>query len=128
MFEAGKLPCYFHHPDRRGLFLGHVNQGIRQEGTFVKTQARQFRCRHCHTRTNEVIFLVRGKAEVELQDCDLPQQKQPLILNPGERVQIKPDLLHNLEDSEQLALLNVPFAPAHPELHTLTLVHSKPVR
>ncbi|WP_089131204.1 polysaccharide biosynthesis C-terminal domain-containing protein [Tolypothrix sp. NIES-4075] len=109
--------------DQRGLFLGLVNQGVWQEVNFVKTQAGQIRGGHFHTRTNEVIFLVRGRAEVELQACDRSQQKQVFILNAGEGVQIKPYILHTLrylEDSEQIALLDVPFDPADPDLHTLT--------
>ncbi|WP_449416924.1 cupin domain-containing protein [Phormidium nigroviride] len=122
MFEAAKIPCYMNQSDRRGLFLGLVNQGVWQEVNFVKTKAGQIRGGHFHTRTNEVIFLVRGKAEVELQDCDRPEQKQQFILNSGEGVQIKPYMLHTLrylEDSEQIALLDVAFDPADPDLHTL---------
>ena len=125
MLEVGKIPCYMNRSDQRGSFLGLVNQGVWQEINFVKTQAGQIRGGHFHTKTNEVIFLVRGKVEVELQDCDNPQQKQQFILNPGEGVQIKPYMLHTLrylEDSEQIALLDVPFDPADPDLHTLTEV------
>lgn len=124
MLETGRIPCYINQSDHRGLFLGLVNQGVWQEVNFVKTQMGKVRGGHFHTRTNELIFLVRGKVEVELQDCYNPEQRQRFILNSGEGVQIKPytvHTLHYLEDSEQVALLDVPFDPADPDLHTLTV-------
>ncbi len=122
MLKAGKIPCYMSRSDQRGSFWGLVNQGVWQEINFVTTQAGEIRGGHFHTRTNEAIFLVRGKAEVELQDCDHSQEKQQFILNPGEGVQIKPYILHTfryLENSEHISLLDTPFDPANPDLHLL---------
>lgn len=101
--------------------MGLVNQGDWQEVNFVSTQANQFRGGHFHTRTNEVIFLLKGKAKVELQDCHHPEQKQQFVLNSGEGIRIEPYVLHSLlylEDSEQIALLDTPFDPNNPDLHT----------
>jgi dTDP-4-dehydrorhamnose 3,5-epimerase-like enzyme len=111
--------------DDRGSFLGLVNQGSWQEINFIATQAGQVRGGHFHTRTHEVIFLLRGKAEVELQDCHNPEEKQQFVLNSGEGIRIEPYMLHTLhylEDSEQVALLDVPFDPANPDLHTLAAI------
>ena len=111
--------------DHRGSFLGLVNQGSWQEVNFVATQAGEIRGGHFHTQTNEVIFLLRGKAAVELQNCHNLEETQQFILNSGEGVEIKPYMLHTLrylEDSEQVALLDVPFDPANPDLHTLSAV------
>lgn len=66
--------------------------------------------------------MLRGKAEVELQHCAHPEQKQQFILNAGEGIQLKPFIIHTfhyLEDSEQIALLDLPFNPANPDLHIL---------
>lgn len=121
MLEFERFGCYMNCLDQRGAFLGLVNEGMWKEVNFVKTQAGQLRGGHFHTKTNEIIFLVSGRAEVELQSCDDSQQRQTFILNSGEGVQIKPYTLHSLyylEDSEQVALLDVPFDPASPDLHT----------
>ncbi|MEQ9358543.1 polysaccharide biosynthesis C-terminal domain-containing protein [Coleofasciculus chthonoplastes] len=125
--NSEKISCYLNRLDHRGSFLGLINQGSWQEVNFVATQAGQVRGGHFHTRTHEVIFLVRGKAEVELQHCHNPQQKEQFILNSGEGIQIKPYMLHTLrylEDSEQVALLDVPFDPENPDLHTLAAINS----
>lgn len=126
--EIEKFTCYMNKSDHRGAFWGLLNQGDWQEVNFVATQAHQVRGGHFHTRTNEVIFLVKGKAEVELQDCHNPQQKQQLILNSGEGIKIEPYMLHTLrylEDSEQVALLDHPFDPKNPDLHTTVASISK---
>jgi dTDP-4-dehydrorhamnose 3,5-epimerase-like enzyme len=118
-----KISCYINRSDHRGSFWGLVNQGSWQEVNFVATQAGEVRGGHFHKRTQEVIFLLRGKAEVELQHCQNPEQKQQFVLNSGEGIEIKPYMLHTLrylEDSEQVALLDVPFDPTNPDLHTLS--------
>ena len=127
MVESEKISCYMNRSDHRGSFIGLMNQGSWQEVNFVSTQAGQIRGGHFHTKTNEVIFLLRGKATVELQNCHDLEQKQQFILNSGEGVEIKPYMLHTLrylEDSEQVALLDRPFDPADPDLHTLSAVEN----
>lgn len=119
--KSKKFSCYTNQSDQRGLFWGLVNQGNWQEVNFVATQANQVRGGHFHTKTHEVIFLVKGKVEVELQDCHNPEQKQKFILNSGEGIRIEPYMLHTLrylENSEQVALLDTPFDPNNPDLHT----------
>lgn len=120
--QPKKISYYMNREDDRGSFFGLVNQGSWQEVNFVTTKTGEVRGGHFHTKTNEVIFLLRGQAEVELQHCDHPEQKQQFILNAGEGIEIKPFILHTfryLEDSEQIALLDLRFNPASPDLHLL---------
>lgn|GEM_PF-1202347 len=118
--KLNKFSCYVNQSDHRGSFWGLVNQGDWQEVNFVSTQAGRVRGGHFHTQTNEIIFLIKGKAEVKLQDCYDPQQKQQFILNSGEGIEIEPYVVHTLsylEDSEQIALLDNSFDPNNPDLH-----------
>ncbi len=123
MIASTKISGYMSRSDHRGSFWGLVNQGSWKEINFVSTQAGEIRGRHFHKHTHEIIFLVKGKAEVELQDCQNPEQKQQFILNSGEGIQLSPHVLHTLhylEDSEHIALLDTSFDPANPDLHTLS--------
>jgi dTDP-4-dehydrorhamnose 3,5-epimerase-like enzyme len=117
-----KIPFYMNRSDNRGSFWGLVNQGYWQEVNFVTTKSGEVRGDHFHIKTHELIFLVRGKAEVELQNCHDTEDKQTFILNSGEGIKINPYIVHTLrylEDSEQVALLDIPFDPSNPDLHII---------
>lgn len=117
-----KVPFYMNRADDRGAFAGLINEGSWKEVNFVTTKPGEVRGGHFHTHTNELIFLLRGKAEVELQDCNNMNNRQTLVLNAGEGVRIEPYIVHTfnyLEHSEQVALLDTSFNPQDPDLHVL---------
>lgn len=121
MIKTEKITNYMNRADGRGQFWGLVNQGNWQELNFVQTNAGQIRGGHFHKTTNEIIFLVRGRVEVELNNLKNPQDSRKFVLNPAEGLQITPYVLHTfhyLENSEHIAMLDTPFDPANPDLHT----------
>jgi dTDP-4-dehydrorhamnose 3,5-epimerase-like enzyme len=119
---AKKLSYYMDYKDSRGSFQGLINQGNWKEVNLVRSYAGEMRGGHFHKKTREVIFLVRGEAEVELKDVRNSEQGEKFILQQGEGVEIEPYILHTikyLQESEQVALLNQPFDPLEPDLHTI---------
>lgn len=108
--------------DRRGSFMGLINQGNWKEVNLASTNAGEMRGGHFHKKTREIIFLLRGEAEVELKDVRNPEKGERLTLKQGEGVEIEPYTLHTLkylQDSEQVALLTERFEPSDPDLHTV---------
>lgn len=78
MIKSEKISLYMNQSDNRGSFWGLINKGSWQEVNFVATKSGEVRGGHFHVKTNELIFLVHGKAEVELQDCNNTEEKQHL--------------------------------------------------
>jgi dTDP-4-dehydrorhamnose 3,5-epimerase-like enzyme len=119
---AKRLSYYMDCRDSRGSFQGLINQGNWKEVNLARTYAGEIRGGHFHKKTREVIFLVLGEAEIELKDVRNVKQGEKFILQQGEGVEIEPYILHTikyLQDSEQVALLNHPFDPSEPDLHTI---------
>jgi dTDP-4-dehydrorhamnose 3,5-epimerase-like enzyme len=119
---AKKLSYYMQRRDERGSFQGLINQGNWKEVNLASTYAGEIRGGHFHKNTREIIFLVRGEAEVELKDVRNPEKAEKFILQPGEGVEIEPYILHTLkylQDSEQIALLTQAFEPSDPDRHTI---------
>jgi dTDP-4-dehydrorhamnose 3,5-epimerase-like enzyme len=119
---AKKLSHYMDRKDSRGSFQGLINKGNWREVNFASTYAGEMRGGHFHKKTREIIFLVRGEAEVELKDVRNPEKGEKFILQQGEGIEIEPYILHTikyLQESEQIALLNQPFDPSEPDLHTI---------
>ena len=107
--------------DRRGSFMGLINQGNWKEVNLASTHAGEMRGGHFHKKTREIIFLLRGEAEVDLKDVRNPEKGERFTLKQGEGVEIEPYVLHTLkylQDSEQVALLTERFEPSDPDLHT----------
>ena len=119
---AKKLSYYMQRNDKRGSFHGLINEGNWKEVNLATTYAGETRGGHFHKKTREIIFLMRGEAEVELKDVRNPEKEEKFILQPGEGVEIEPYVLHTLkylQDSEQIALLTHRFEPSEPDLHTI---------
>jgi dTDP-4-dehydrorhamnose 3,5-epimerase-like enzyme len=113
------LSGYCRLSDPRGEFQGIINQGNWQEVNIVHSHASTTRGGHFHRRTTEVIFLLKGKAEVELALCDHLNEKIRITLLAGEGVQISPLTVHTfhyLEDSTHLQLLDLRFDPIQQDL------------
>ena len=86
---------------------------------FRSTNAGCVRGGHYHRQTNEVIFLLRGKANVALCPCDDPTATIHIGLEAGEGIQIPPLTIHWFtyqEDSTHLQLLDQRFDPNHQDL------------
>ncbi|XGB41668.1 MAG: WxcM-like domain-containing protein [Nodosilinea sp. LVE1205-7] len=127
MLEIQKITSYINQSDQRGEFLGLINRGNWQEINFVKTRAGKVRGSHFHRKTNEVIFLVTGKVDIELCDCNEPDKKTKLLLNAGEGVKITPFIFHTfhyLEDSVHIQLLDIPFDVKNQDLHSLSSIEN----
>ena len=124
MTEIKKITTYINQLDKRGEFLGLINEGNWQEVNFVKTQADTMRGGHFHIKTNEIIFLLTGKVRVELCECNDFDKKHSFTLNAGEGIKIPPYTFHTfsyLEDSTHIQMLDIPFDPENQDIHKLTL-------
>jgi dTDP-4-dehydrorhamnose 3,5-epimerase-like enzyme len=118
--EVEIITSYITRLDPRGEFLGLINTGNWQEVNLVKTKAGKVRGNHFHTKTNEVIFLLTGRVDIELCDCSNFNDKLNLSLMSGEGVKITPYIFHKfryLEDSVHIQLLDIPFDSGNEDLH-----------
>lgn len=116
-----RLKYYSRIQDSRGSLEGIVNQGQWQEVNIVKTLATQVRGGHFHRRTQEIIFLLSGKALVELAPCNQICHPEKLILLPGEGIKILPNTIHlftYLEDSTHIQLMDLRFDPQNQDMYT----------
>jgi dTDP-4-dehydrorhamnose 3,5-epimerase-like enzyme len=98
---------------------GLVNHGNWAEVNIVTSWAHSSRGGHFHRHTTEVIFMISGKADVELTHCDLQEPGTRLTLAAGEGLEIFPQTVHTfyyLEDSTHLQLLDAKFDPTAPDL------------
>jgi hypothetical protein len=105
--------------DARGEFQGIINQGNWQEVNIVHSCALTTRGGHYHRQTTEIIFLLKGKADVELAPFERLNEKSRVTLLAGQGVQVLPltvHTLHYLEDSTHLQLLNLRFDPTQQDL------------
>ena len=120
--KTNRLEYYAHHADSRGEFLGLINRGTWKEVNYVVTRAGEVRGNHFHKSTREIVFLLKGEADVELQDVNDPGSRATVHLSQGEGVEVVPYVLHTmryLSDSEQISLLDRAFDPANPDLNTV---------
>jgi len=110
--------------DNRGAFYGLVNTGNWKETNVIKTNKGEIRGNHYHKETDEVIFMLSGKAKVLLIDVKNPTDTTEIILDEMEGIIIQPYTLHKfeyLEKSIHIAFLNKAFDPKNPDLHFLKL-------
>ena len=117
-----KLSSYAYRSDERGSFLGLVNEGNWREVNYVRTRAGAVRGKQFSKETHEVVFLLKGEVEVELQDVHDPIQRATFRLREGEGVEIRPYTYHvirYLTDCQQITLLDKPFDETNPDLHKL---------
>jgi dTDP-4-dehydrorhamnose 3,5-epimerase-like enzyme len=113
------LSSYCTFSDERGQFQGIINQGNWQEVNIVHSNTATIRGGHFHRHTTEVIFLLSGKADVDLAPCDHLNEKTRITLLAGEGVRIAPLTVHTfhyLEDSTHLQLLDLRFDPTQQDL------------
>ena len=119
---AKKLSVYARRSDGRGSFLGLVNEGNWREVNYFCTRAGSIRGEHFSKETHEVVFLLKGEVEIELQSVSDPSQRMTFRLREGEGAEIMPytyRILRYLTDCEQITLLDKPFDEANPDLHNL---------
>jgi dTDP-4-dehydrorhamnose 3,5-epimerase-like enzyme len=120
------LKHYCKLSDDRGGFEGIVNQGSWQEINIVHTHAGCMRGGHYHCQTTEVIFLLTGKADVELSPCNDLTTTTRITLDAGEGIQIPPMTVHRLlylEQSSHVQLLDQRFDPSHQDLFNVSSVN-----
>lgn len=119
------LTHYCKFSDERGGFEGIVNQGSWQEINIVHTHAGCIRGGHYHRQTTEIIFLITGKADVELSPYDDLTRTSRISLMAGEGIQIPPMTVHRffyLEQSSHVQLLDQRFDPSHQDLFNVNPV------
>jgi dTDP-4-dehydrorhamnose 3,5-epimerase-like enzyme len=119
--DIAPLEGYVRHADDRGAFLGIVSSGTWREVNFLESRAGAVRGNHYHRESEEIIFLLRGQAEVELVDARDPGRRAVVRLEGGTGVEVHPFMVHTvryLTDCEQISLLDRSFDPDHPDLHT----------
>ncbi|MCI0490593.1 MAG: WxcM-like domain-containing protein [Blastocatellia bacterium] len=117
-----KLRSYARRSDDRGSFIGLINEGIWKEVNYVHTRAGAVRGKHFSKETHELVFLLKGEVEIELQDVNDPTQQVTFHLREGEGIEIMPytyRVMRYLTDCEQISLLNKPFDETNPDLHNL---------
>lgn len=108
--------------DNRGCFIGLLSGHKLEEVNIVETKKGFSRGKHYHKNTQEIIFMLSGKAEVTLYHICQPNKVSTLILNEMEGILIEPFTLHEffyLEDSKHIAFLSNAFDPQKPDLHLL---------
>lgn len=96
---------------------GIINYGKWEEVNIVTTNAMSSRGGHFHRQTTEVIFMLSGRAEVEL--FKIKGKNTKLALAAGEGLEIYPETAHTfyyLEDSSHLQLLSIKFNVNDPDL------------
>lgn len=117
------MRCYCKFSDERGGFEGIVNQGSWQEINIVHTHAGCSRGGHYHRQTIEVIFLLTGKADVELSPWDDLTAITRISLMAGEGLQIPTLTVHRftyLENSTHVQLLDHRFDPDNQDLFNVS--------
>lgn len=113
------LKYYCKFSDDRGGFEGIINHGNWQEVNVVNTLAECTRGGHYHIQTTEVIFLLTGKADVEVCPYNDPTKITRISLKAGEGIQISPMTAHRFtyqQNSSHLQLLDQRFDPSNPDL------------
>lgn len=111
---------YCHYKDERGEFSGLINSNIWQEINIVKTNSGAVRGKHYHKHTLELIFLLKGKVKIELNDLDTHDNSCSFILNQNEGILIQPNVVHTFyyqEKSEQISFLDKVFDANSPDIH-----------
>ena len=110
---------YCNLSDTRGHMNGIINNGKWEEVNIVTTNANNSRGGHFHRQTIEVIFMLSGRAEVELSNPNRKNENEKLVLVAGEGLEIFPETAHTfhyLEDSSHLQLLSSKFNANDPDL------------
>lgn len=108
--------------DNRGAFYGLMNTGNWKESNVIETNKGEIRGNHYHKETDEVIFMLSGKAKVLLTDIKNPTDTIEVILDKMEGIVIQPYVLHKfeyLEKSIHVAFLSKAFDPKNPDLHLI---------
>lgn len=120
--RINKLGYYTESSDERGCFRGLINQGKWAEINVVETRSGAVRGRHYHKHTREVVFILKGEVEVELQSIREEGLRKRLLLRQGEGILLSPEVFHVMrytQDTVQISLLDQAFDPEHPDLHGL---------
>lgn len=122
---------YASFDDSRGSFKGIINQGHWQEINFVETHANKVRGGHFHRHTQEIIFILSGKAIVDLAPSSDLTKSERIMLASGEGIKIPPYTNHvftYLEKTTHVQLLDRPFDPANQDIYTLPGAAEWPVK
>lgn len=122
--NSDTIEYYCKFSDERGRFEGIINEGFWQEINIVHTHAGCTRGGHYHRHTIEVIFLLTGKANVELCSVDNPSTTVRISLMAGEGIQIPTMTAHQftyLENSTHLQLLTHRFDPDNQDLFNVSM-------
>ena len=117
-----KVKSYMVNRDDRGGMIGVVNSGEWREVNYVTTKQGAVRGNHYHKRCRELVFVIEGRVHVTLSNARASDERRQLTLVSGEGVVLDPYTLHAMtyeEDTTQISLLDHPFDPNHPDLHTV---------
>jgi dTDP-4-dehydrorhamnose 3,5-epimerase-like enzyme len=117
---VNKLSFYETRSDGRGSFWGIVggNEAWR-EINFFHTKAGMKRGGHYAEKSCELVFLVKGRAEVTLRDVRNPEDVVRLTLTTGEGVIIPPFVCRTFEyaeDGEAITCRDIPHSETGPDV------------
>jgi len=113
---------YMDRKDDRGRMVGIVNSEVWKEVNYVETRAGATRGGHYHKDSHELVFILRGAVDVELQSIGDEADTASVTLTSGEGIRVDPYVLHTMRyktDTVHISLLDRPFDPDDPDLHVL---------
>ena len=112
------IPNYFNHEDERGKITGLVNKGVWREFNLVKTNAGATRGGHYHKETREIISILQGDVNVEIQRILNGQKLRTLsfIVHEGDTFCIPQYTVHTLKAITRAAWINILEKPHNANL------------
>ena len=113
-----KLSPYIARMDERGGFLG-ITQESWAEVNFIETRANQVRGNHYHKETRELIFIISGEIEVEIDDLNSGKHLE-LSFRKGDVFIIEPYEVHTFRtttDAQWINMLSKPLDSQKPDFH-----------
>jgi hypothetical protein len=115
-----KFSFYSVRADDRGRFCGvAAGRQAWREINFFYTRAGMTRGGHYADKSCELVFLMKGRVDVTLQNVKDPREVVRLTLLPGEGVIVPPFVCRTftyVEDGEAIACRDVPHDETGPDL------------
>ena len=114
---------YDENEDDRGKFWGILNNFKASEVNYVSTIKGSVRGNHYHSYVTEIVFLLKGKMEVEAYDTRIENSEIFVFnLKAGEGIKINPYFYHTMKyktNCEQLSILDQAFDSDKPDIHRI---------
>ena len=98
------------HIDDRGE-INNVFEGENQHIAYITSKAGSVRANHYHEKLHQYIYLVSGEFETHCCPVDDPDNKQMIVVKPGDLVDTPPMIAHAqrfTKDSTFIAISTLP--------------------